>query len=215
LNIVDLRQKTRPNIGQLKIVAYEHAEDVDEMLRGLPKKIYMARKRLHSVIETLRNALEISSHHFFECRLLAEDTLFTLLVFSAPNLELLWVRMPPCYYQPRATCALLQSISSAAFRTPWGKVHRLGNLKSLYIDLVSMPEFTVKFALPLLLLPKLKDLTLGSWDSSVGGDNNGEADSEGLAIDGQPWVWPIRSSPITRLSLQEPEAFRIYAATHR
>jgi hypothetical protein len=81
-------------------------------------------------------------------------------------------------------------------------VHRFENLKTLYIDMVSIPEFPVQTALSLLLLPKLEDLTLGSWGAcTIPVPGHVAIGSKGLVIGGQPWIWPIRSSPITRLSL--------------
>jgi hypothetical protein len=84
----------------------------------VPGLVCETRKHLQGAIEMLVNKLELCGHQFFGRRLLAEDTLFTLLVFSAPNLERLWVRMPRCYVWPKATCKLLQGISLAALGTP-------------------------------------------------------------------------------------------------
>jgi hypothetical protein len=145
LNIVNLRQRTRPNIEHPPISHYTQFEDAENLKESMlellvPELVCETRKHLQGAIETLANKLELCGHQFFGRRLLAEDTLFTLLVFSAPNLERLWVRMPRCYVWPKATCKLLQRISLAVLGVPWGKVHRFENLKTLYIDLVSIPE---------------------------------------------------------------------------
>jgi hypothetical protein len=91
----------------------------------------------------------------------------------------------------------------------WLDIHHFENLKTLYLDFISAPETSPQDSLPLLLLPNLAELTLGSW----GGKSSLAADVEQPAFNyqdndsfvfGHLWVWPVRSSPINKLSLFKP-----------
>ncbi|KAI4687757.1 uncharacterized protein J4E88_003348 [Alternaria novae-zelandiae] len=146
-----------------------------------------------------------------------EDLYFALLAFRTPNLEHLWARSAVSYDWPLDECknTLLEGIGRMAMGVSWLHTHRFDNLKILYFDFSNSPEMSARCALPLLLLPSLDELTLvalGGWfqipenefEGEWEGESEHEAADDDLTIFGRPWLWPVRSSPITKLSLFKP-----------
>ena len=142
-----------------------------------------------------------------------EDLYFALLAFRTPNLERLWMR-PDIYHEGSyddCHCTLLEGIGRMAMGVRLLDTHHFDNLKTLYIDFSDQPIISARYAFPLLLLPNLDELTLvalgGYYDipegeTEVGFD--GYETDDGLTIFDRPWLWPLRSSSITKLSLFKP-----------
>ena len=141
-----------------------------------------------------------------------EDLYFALVAFRTPNLERLWARSALEYQGLYDECnnTLLEGICRMAMGLSRLHTHRFDNLKILYFDFSNTPQTSARYAFPLLLLPNLDELTLvalgGYFDMA---ENETEVDFEyddadGLIIFGRPWLWPLRSSPITKLSLFKP-----------
>ena len=141
-----------------------------------------------------------------------EDLYFALVAFRTPNLERLWARSALHNQGLYDECniTLLEGIGRMAMGVSWLHTHRFDNLKILYFDFSNSPDMPTRYAFPLLLLPNLDELTLvalGGCPNSP--DNEFEVDfdydaDDGLTIFGRPWLWPVRSSPITKLSLFKP-----------
>jgi hypothetical protein len=132
-----------------------------------------------------------------------EDVLLTLCLFITPNLERLWYRRPAthCFEQ---SSLLLTAIATRIFFTPVGENHGFEKLKVLHIDLhADECDFPASSALPLLLLPRLVDLTLGGW-GICGIPSEPWPDDEDSAYMDKPWTWPVRASSVKRLSLLYP-----------
>ncbi|KAI4641784.1 hypothetical protein J4E93_007882 [Alternaria ventricosa] len=142
-----------------------------------------------------------------------EDLYFALVAFRTPNLERLWMR-PRCLdqgFSGDCHCTLVEGIGRMTMGGRWLDTHHFDNLKTLYIDFTSTPETHVQYALPLLLLPNLDELTLVAWggnyiiranEDGVGFDYD-DIDGETTIFDGE-WSWPYLSLPITKLSLFKP-----------
>ncbi|CAN9166698.1 unnamed protein product [Alternaria alternata] len=159
--------------------------------------------------------------------ILGEDVLLTPCVLSAPNLERLWIRLPKLQLDGNYTSFLLNSLSYSAHTGGFEK------LKVLHLDVYqSGLEWSVSQVLPFFRLPNLVDLTLGNcgsvsfdidynirsrgWDDfeyhhefeavyhEIGVHKDIEPDKNDVAFMGEPWIWPLRTSPITRLSLLSP-----------
>jgi hypothetical protein len=194
LDVKILRQKTRAN---LKYDTFRRLHVRDEY-----------RKDIISVLR--RAGLDFEDAHILLERFLwHEDLFFALVAFETPNLERLWIRPSPYTDGFDEGCTLLEGIGRMAMGVPWLNTHHFENLKTLYIDLISTPEMFTRYALPLLLLPRLEELTLGSWGATINTTTDlyeilFDYDDDDSAVFGCPWVWPVRSSSITKLSLLRP-----------
>jgi len=192
-----LRQRTRPRLirdGQDRIrVRDEYVKDILRDLKAVGLGIEDASRLVGRWLSF-------------------EDLYFALVAFRTPNLELLWMR-PGMSNQGSpgdCHCTLLEGIGRMAMGGRWLDTHHFDNLKTLYIDFTSSPETHVQYALPLLLLPNLDELTLVAW----GGNYNIPVHDDGLDFDydefydqsifDREWSWPYLSSPITKLSLFKP-----------
>jgi hypothetical protein len=100
-------------------------------------------------------------------------------------------------------------IASRVLLAPVNEQCRFENLKILHIDLhKDRVEWPASNALAFLLLPSLTHLTLGGWGVTgpVAKSRLWEEtpDNDDSACMGKPWIWPVRSSCVTRLSLLRP-----------
>ena len=135
-----------------------------------------------------------------------EDVFFALAAFWLPNLERIWIRLPSCNVIG-GTCLLLEGIGRTIMGRHSPARHNFQNLKTLYIDFHSTPVMSTASVLPLLLLPSLDDLTLGSWGcrpNTPGAMPPFLTDENDSIVYNVPWRWPIPSSPISKLSLIRP-----------
>ena len=105
-------------------------------------------------------------------------------------------------------CFLSTAIAYSAYGKSPDGVPRFQRLTVLHVDVSrSGVQWQVSDALPFLLLPSLTDLTLGGWGVAA---PSSPSSSEELpnnydsTFAGESWIWPVRSSPITRLSLIRP-----------
>jgi hypothetical protein len=153
--------------------------------------------------------IRIHPHELFKRALRGEDVLLALCLLDAPKLERLWYRYPVTK-MPRDMPSLLPMIiASRVFLAPVNEQCRFKNLKILHIDLYKdRVEWPASNALAFLFLPSLIDLILGGWvvTGPVAKSRPWEEtpDNDDSACMGKPWIWPVRSSCVTRLSLLRP-----------
>ena len=170
---------------------------VDETVNEMPEPYGWLSKLISAMDSSQAHA---DDHDLLERAVLGEDVLLTPCVLSASNLERLWIRLPRLQLDGSHTSFLFNSLAHSAYE---GGFERL---RLLHLDIhQSGLEWPVRNALPFFLLPNLIELTLGNCGEtnhesrwSVGPDVN---DSTFM---GQPWTWPVRGSPITRLTLLSP-----------
>ncbi|KAH6861178.1 hypothetical protein BKA58DRAFT_48241 [Alternaria rosae] len=141
-----------------------------------------------------------SDHDLLERAILGEDVLLTPCILSACNLERLWLRLPKSQLDEDSPSFLLNSIVHSANE---GGFERL---KVLHLDVYqSGVGWPVRNALPLFLLPSLTDLTIGNCgETDLGRPWSFGPDTNDSAFMGEPWMWPDRTSSITKLSLLSP-----------
>ncbi|KAF2833103.1 hypothetical protein CC86DRAFT_5022 [Ophiobolus disseminans] len=182
------------------------------LLQTLPSKERVCTCDVHgrSLMRDLADELDLSGQSFVRERSARmEDYLMSLCAFLAPNLERLETRLTDAIWDTKQEGLLLEYISQSALGIPVGNVHSFDKLRFLHVE--PGGTFTVpnRHALPLVLLPKLKHLALGDWGSVDDYDENtgeytGMIDLNDSEVFGRPWTWPMRSSPISELSLLSP-----------
>jgi hypothetical protein len=158
-----------------------------------------------SLIGTLADELELNSEGLRTRHAQGEDLWLTLCALLAPNVEEIKTLLRGRHALQNPVNLLLEHIAKAAIGQPIGEVHTFSKLHTLHLETVYPLRLPVKYTFPLLLLPKLEHLILGSW----GGTYNGETyiyDPNDTTVFSQPWTWPLRSSPITSLSFRSPLA---------
>ncbi|CAI9634088.1 unnamed protein product [Alternaria burnsii] len=198
----------------------------DEQVEELPTDIPGHYKWLAKLISVMDNdPKHADDQDLLQRAILGEDVLLTPCVLSAPNLERLWIRLPKLQLDGNYTSFLLNSLSYSAHTGGFEK------LKVLHLDVYqSGLEWSVSHVLPFFRLPNLVDLTLGNCGSvsfnidynnrnmdiddyqyqfeavyhEYGVHRNMMPDKNDTAFIGEPWVWPLRTSSITRLSLLSP-----------
>lgn len=145
-----------------------------------------------------------------------EDRFVTLLALLAPNLEHLELRRARSMWgwEAGSVSLLLEQLSRSALGI--GTIHKFDKLRFLHVEAGSAFCIPNQHAFPLVLLPRLEYLTLGGWghienpdpddldDEDLGGGSN-VIDPNDSDMFGQPWKWPVRTSPISELSLRYPK----------
>jgi hypothetical protein len=189
----------------------------DDEVEKLPADTPEHYKWLAKLISAMDNDQEhADDQDLLQRAILGEDVLLTPCVLSAPNLERLWIRLPKLQLDGNYTSFLLNSLSYSAHTGGFEK------LKVLHLDVYqSGLEWSVSQVLPFFRLPNLVDLTLGncgsvSFDMDWDEWRDGQClrpdpfhrriwpDKNDAAFMGEPWIWPLRTSSITRLSLLSP-----------
>jgi hypothetical protein len=207
-------QKRRPRDAQ-----ESDEKGCDEQVEELPTDTPEHYKWLAKLISAMDNDQEhADDQDLLQRAILGEDVLLTPCVLSAPNLERLWIRLPKLQLDGNYTSFLLNSLSYSAHTGGFEK------LKVLHLDVYqSGLEWSVSQVLPFFRLPNLVDLTLGNcgsvsfdmdWDERRDEhhlmlDRDGvhrkiEPDKNDAAFMREPWIWPLRTSSIARLSLLSP-----------
>jgi hypothetical protein len=145
------------------------------------------------------NQAYADDYDLLERAVLGEDVLLTPCLLSAHNLERLWIRFPRSQLDETHRSFLLNSLAYNAQHGGFAK------LKVLHLDIHRNDlEWPVSNALPFFLLPNLTDLTLGNCGKAVARGLWTLPDQMYSTFIGKPWTWPVRTSPITRLSLLSP-----------
>ncbi|RYN91434.1 hypothetical protein AA0119_g10440 [Alternaria tenuissima] len=205
-------QKRRPRDAQ-----ESDEKGCDEQVEELPTDTPEHYKWLAKLISAMDNDQEhADDQDLLQRAILGEDVLLTPCVLSARNLERLWIRLPKLQLDGNYTSFLLNSLSYSAHTGGFEK------LKVLHLDVYqSGLEWSVSHVLPFFRLPNLVDLTLGncgsvSFDMDWDEWRDGQCprpdpfhrriwpDKNDAAFMGEPWIWPLRTSSITRLSLLSP-----------
>ncbi|KAI4946048.1 hypothetical protein J4E91_007490 [Alternaria rosae] len=195
--VIALRQKTRP---RLKKDGQDHIRVRDEYVKDILRDLKAVGLGTEDASRLVGRWLGF------------EDLYFALVAFRTPHLKNLWLRPAMTDQGPYddCHCTLLEGIGRMAMGVRWLDTHHFDNLKTLYIDFSSSPEMPVRYALPLLLLPNLDELTLVAWGGNYDIPANEHEvgfeydDVAGFTIFDRKWWWPYRSSPITKLSLFKP-----------
>lgn len=138
-----------------------------------------------------------------------EDPFITLLALQSPNLEQLCVDFPKHRFDGGGKLPLLLEKMTAVLAAPLGSPPQFHSLRVLRLDLRFWDHFPINSIYQILLLPQLKDLTLGRWGAVYERDRGAsrpDPDHQDSHVLDQPWIWPVRSSPIERLSLLSSRA---------
>jgi hypothetical protein len=171
----------------------ESEEQEVEMPVNTPQRYKWLAKLLPAMDHSQADA---NNQDLLEKAILGEDVLLTPCVLSARNLERLWVRFPELLLRKGNTSFLLCTL--AAHNAQSGAFQKL---KILHLDTNRQVSWPVNHVVPLFRLPHLTDLTLGNC-----GFTSAVVNFAGMFYpdDTNSWIWPVRTSTITRLSLLSP-----------